>query len=41
MNMNFDLDTNNYSKEDYYEIFNLDKTLTITESLVDEKHKTY
>ena len=40
MNMNFDLDTSNYSKEDYYEIFNLDKTLTITESLVDEKHKT-
>ena len=40
MNMNFDLDTSNYSKEDYYEIFNLDKSLSITESLVKEKHKT-
>jgi len=40
MNMNFDLDTSNYSKEDYYEIFNLDKSLTITESLLNEKHKT-
>ena len=39
MNMNFDLDTSNYSKEDYYDIFNLDKSLTITESLVKEKHK--
>ena len=38
--MNFDLDTSNYSKEDYYEIFNLDKSLSITESLVKEKHKT-
>ena len=37
--MNFDLDTSNYSKEDYYDIFNLDKSLTITESLVKEKHK--
>ena len=37
--MNFDLDTSNYSKEDYYEIFNLDKSLSITESLVKEKHK--
>ena len=40
MNMNFDLDTSNYSKEDYYEIFNLDKSLSITESLLNEKHKT-
>ena len=38
--MNFDLDTSNYSKEDYYEIFNLDKSLSITESLLNEKHKT-
>ena len=40
MNMNFDLDTSNYSKQDYYDIFNLDKSLTITKSLVEEKHKT-
>ena len=40
MNMNFDLDTSNYSKEDYYEIFNLDKSLNVTETLVDEKHQT-
>jgi len=40
MNMNFDLDTSNYSKEDYYEIFNLDKSLSITEKLINEKHKT-
>jgi len=40
MNMNFDLDTSNYSKDDYYEIFNLDKSLTITESLLNEKHET-
>ena len=40
MNMNFDLDTSNYSKEDYYEIFNLDKSLNVTESLLNEKHKT-
>lgn len=39
MNMNFDLDTSNYSKEDYYDIFNLDKSLTVTENLVKEKHK--
>ena len=38
--MNFDLDTSNYSKEDYYDIFNLDKSLTITESLINEKHET-
>ena len=38
--MNFDLDTSNYSKQDYYDIFNLDKSLTITKSLVEEKHKT-
>ena len=38
--MNFDLDTSNYSKDDYYEIFNLDKSLTITESLLNEKHET-
>tara|TARA_Y200000002_G_scaffold379743_1_gene389698 strand:- start:4582 stop:5871 length:1290 start_codon:yes stop_codon:yes gene_type:complete len=38
--MNFDLDTSNYSKEDYYEIFNLDKSLSITESLIKDKHKT-
>ena len=38
--MNFDFDTSNYSKEDYYEIFNLDKSLSITESLLNEKHKT-
>ncbi len=38
--MNFDLDTSNYSKEDYYEIFNLDKSLNVTESLLNEKHKT-
>ena len=38
--MNFDLDTSNYSKEDYYEIFNLDKSLNVTETLVDEKHQT-
>ena len=37
MNMNFDLDTSNYSKEDYYEIFNLDKSLSITENLINEK----
>ena len=40
MNMNFDFDTSNYSKEDYYEIFNLDKSLSITENLINEKHKT-
>ena len=40
MNMNFDLDTSNYSKEDYYEIFNLDKSLNVTETLVNEKHQT-
>ena len=40
MNMNFDLDTSNYSKQDYYDIFNLDKSITITKSLVEEKHKT-
>tara|TARA_B100000963_G_scaffold67943_1_gene56092 strand:+ start:34 stop:1356 length:1323 start_codon:yes stop_codon:yes gene_type:complete len=38
--MNFDLDTSNYSKEDYYEIFNLDKSLSITENLIKEKHET-
>ena len=38
--MNFDLDTSNYSKEDYYEIFNLDKSLNVTETLLNEKHKT-
>ena len=38
--MNFDFDTSNYSKEDYYDIFNLDKSLSITESLLNEKHKT-
>ena len=37
--MNFDLDTSNYSKEDYYDIFNLDKNITITKSLLEEKHK--
>ena len=40
MNINFDLDTSNYSKEDYYEIFNLDKTLSITENLIKEKYET-
>lgn len=37
--MNFDLDTSNYSKEDYYDIFNLDKNITITKSILEEKHK--
>ena len=41
MNMNFDLDTSNYSKEDYYDIFNLDKSITITKSLLEEKHKNF
>ena len=25
--MNFDLDTNNYTKDDYMDIFNLDKSM--------------
>ena len=32
--MNFDLDTSNYSKEDYYEIFNLDKFLSLFSKII-------
>jgi len=38
--MNFDLDINNYSKEDYLDIFDLDKNMHPTKDIVESKHKT-
>ncbi|MBN23000.1 MAG: hypothetical protein CL678_17075 [Bdellovibrionaceae bacterium] len=37
--MNFDLDTKNYNKEDYFDIFNLDKNMNVTPSTVNTKFK--
>ena len=37
--MNFDLDTKNYNKEDYFDIFNLDKNMQITSRTVNTKYK--
>ena len=37
--MNFDLDTQNYNKEDYFDIFDLDKNMNITKSTVEIKYK--
>ena len=37
--MNFDLDTQNYNKEDYFDIFDLDKNMNITKSTVETKYK--
>ena len=38
--MNFDLDTDNYSKEDYFDIFDLDKSVNPTKATIEDKHKT-
>ena len=38
--MNFDLDTDNYSKEDYFDIFDLDKSVNPTKGTIEDKHKT-
>ena len=35
--MSFDLDTNNYSKDDYFDIFNLDKNMNPSMGTVDKK----
>ena len=37
--MNFDLDNENYTKEDYMEIFNLDKDMNITADKLNNKYK--
>ena len=37
--MNFDLDTDNYSKEDYFDIFDLDKSIHPTKATIEDKHK--
>ena len=37
--MNFDLDSKNYNKDDYFDIFNLDKNMNVTPSTVNSKYK--
>ena len=37
--MSFDLDTNNYSKDDYFEIFNLDKNMNPSMDTVEKNYK--
>ena len=37
--MNFDLDTKNYSKDDFFDIFNLDKNMNINNKTVEDKHR--
>ena len=37
--MNFDLNTNNYSKDDYFDIFNLDKNMNPSTNTIDKKYK--
>ena len=37
--MNFDLDTKNYNKEDYFDIFDLDKNMNVTKRTVETKYK--
>ena len=34
--MNFDLDTNNYTKDDYMDIFNLDKSMNPSKDTVEK-----
>ena len=38
--MNFDLDINNYSKDDYFDIFDLDKNVNPTKATIESKHRT-
>jgi len=38
--MNFDLDTDNYSKEDYFDFFDLDRNIHPTRETIEDKHKT-
>ena len=38
--MNFDLDTDNYSKEDYFDIFDLDQSINPTKATIEDKYKT-
>ena len=37
--MNFDLDTQNYNKDDYFDIFSLDKSMNATPESIDVKYK--
>ena len=37
--MNFDLDTNNYTKDDYMDIFNLDKSMNPSKDTVEKNYK--
>ena len=37
--MNFDLDIKNYNKDDYFEIFDLDKNMNVTKTTVETKYK--
>ena len=37
--MDFDLDSDNYEKEDYYDIFGLDKHMNVTKTTVETKYK--
>tara|TARA_B100000902_G_scaffold387113_1_gene430716 strand:- start:1102 stop:2403 length:1302 start_codon:yes stop_codon:yes gene_type:complete len=38
--MNFDLDIDKYSKDDYFDIFDLDKNINPTRNTIEDKHKT-
>ena len=38
--MNFDLDTDNYSKEDYFDIFDLDKSIHPSKETIKDKYET-
>ena len=37
--MNFDLDIDNYSKDDYMDIFNLDKSMNPSKETVEKNYK--
>ena len=37
--MNFDLDIKNYNKDDYFEIFDLDKNMNVTKTTAETKYK--
>jgi len=37
--MSFDLNTDNYSKDDYFDIFDLDKNINPSENTIDKKYK--
>ena len=37
--MNFDLDTNDYTKDDYMDIFNLDKSMNPSKDTVEKNYK--